>query len=240
MLGSQFTGNTTSKVHDAVSTTYLEWDGLNHLRSRTHNGIEEVYHYDHTGKRVLIVAGTKTTWTPGPLERRYNMYGILDGAWFLMDGARCDEDTSTCVLNYNDFTSNLSLSLDESGNVKEWKRYGAFGEILPGSSWGTDDNHRLFNGKWWDPESGLRYYGHRYYDDLPGRWISGDPLYRLMPERGLTDPQKQNLYAFSRNNPISWMDDDGLEPRGSERHFPRTPNASSDKPHRGGSTASSI
>jgi RHS repeat-associated protein len=52
-----------------------------------------------------------------------------------------------------------------------------------------------------DIETGLSYYGYRYYDPLGGRWINRDPI----QERG-----GANLYGFVGNRPPSYIDNTGL------------------------------
>jgi len=59
-----------------------------------------------------------------------------------------------------------------------------------------------FSTKYTDKETGLLYYGHRYYDPVTGRWPSRDPI----GERG-----GMNLYEFLRNDGINWWDKLGLD-----------------------------
>jgi RHS repeat-associated protein len=66
---------------------------------------------------------------------------------------------------------------------------------------------RKFSDKERDEETGLDYFGARYYADTRYRWLSIDPL--INTDRAITDPQKWNLYAFCRSNPISFTDPDG-------------------------------
>jgi RHS repeat-associated protein len=58
-----------------------------------------------------------------------------------------------------------------------------------------------FSTKFTDPESGLNYYGYRFYDSRDGRWLSRDPIEE---EGGL------NLYGFCLNEPTGWVDILGL------------------------------
>jgi RHS repeat-associated protein len=58
-----------------------------------------------------------------------------------------------------------------------------------------------FSTKFQDDETGLLYYGYRYYDPGTGRWLTQDPLGE---EGGL------NKYAFIENQPISGVDIRGL------------------------------
>jgi RHS repeat-associated protein len=56
-----------------------------------------------------------------------------------------------------------------------------------------------------DPESGLYYYGGRYYDPELGRFISPDPF---VPEP--SDPQSLNRYSYVLNNPVNYIDPTGF------------------------------
>src|SRR5690606_24656093 len=59
-----------------------------------------------------------------------------------------------------------------------------------------------FSSKYEDSETGLLYYGYRYYDPAGGRWLSRDPIGE---EGGL------NLYGFVGNNGVSQWDYLGLK-----------------------------
>jgi len=58
-----------------------------------------------------------------------------------------------------------------------------------------------FSAKRVDAETGLIYYGRRYYAPPLGRWLTPDPI-------GFTDGL--NLYAFVKNNPLLYTDLYGL------------------------------
>ncbi|NGX47520.1 MAG: tRNA nuclease WapA [Chlamydiae bacterium] len=70
----------------------------------------------------------------------------------------------------------------------------AFGEGQSKFSWG-------FSSKRHDPETGLIYFGRRFYDPTLGRFITSDP-------EGYTD--SANLYAYCQNNPLTNKDPYGL------------------------------
>jgi RHS repeat-associated protein len=54
-----------------------------------------------------------------------------------------------------------------------------------------------------DSETGLMEFGRRYYLPVIGRWMSADPL----AEKG----GSLNLYAYARQNPLTYRDPDGAE-----------------------------
>jgi RHS repeat-associated protein len=66
-----------------------------------------------------------------------------------------------------------------------------------------------FTSKERDVETGLDYFGARYYSSTQGRFTSPDPV-MLSPER-LVNPQMINLYSYAVNNPFSYADPTGME-----------------------------
>ena len=62
-----------------------------------------------------------------------------------------------------------------------------------------------FTGKERDTESGLDYFGARYYGSSMGRFMSADDGSDQDP----SDPQSGNLYSYVRNNPVTRTDSDG-------------------------------
>jgi len=90
-------------------------------------------------------------------------------------------------------------------------------DYLPfGEEWGNQPpDKRLFAGKEWDPESGLTYFGGRYYvggsGSTPGlgRFMTTDPVLDI--EQALDDPQRWNRYAYGLNNPLRNVDPDGRD-----------------------------
>ena len=76
---------------------------------------------------------------------------------------------------------------------------GPFGELIRSS--GTPPCNFGFSTKYRDSETGLNYYGYRYYSSGLGRWMGRDPI----GERG-----GKNLYAFCKNNGVNRIDKYGL------------------------------
>jgi RHS repeat-associated protein len=72
-----------------------------------------------------------------------------------------------------------------------------------------------FTGKERDAEGaswaaqGLDYFGARYFSGAQGRFTSPDP--QLLGSNRAFDPQRWNLYAYARNNPVAYIDPDGRE-----------------------------
>ena len=70
-----------------------------------------------------------------------------------------------------------------------------------------------FTGKERDQESGLDYFGARYYGSNMGRFMSPDWAAKAepVPYAKLDNPQSLNLYSYVLNNPLSRTDPDGHE-----------------------------
>jgi RHS repeat-associated protein len=64
----------------------------------------------------------------------------------------------------------------------------------------TDAIPYAYRGKRYDPETGLIYFGRRYYDPAQHRWLTKDPL-------GAID--HENLYQYIYNNPLCYWDPTG-------------------------------
>lgn len=73
-------------------------------------------------------------------------------------------------------------------------------------SGGSPSRLLKFTGKERDAETGLDYFGARYFSGAQGRFTSPDvPLLDQHPE----DPQSWNLYSYVRNNPLRFVDPTG-------------------------------
>jgi RHS repeat-associated protein len=59
-----------------------------------------------------------------------------------------------------------------------------------------------------DSETGLDYFGARYYTNLQGRFTSPDPL---LSSGRPANPQSWNRYAYVWNNPLRLIDPNGLD-----------------------------
>lgn len=79
--------------------------------------------------------------------------------------------------------------------------YNAFGETIQSDGVASAVNHFRFSTKYQDDETGLYYYGFRYYQPTTGRWLNTDPI---QESGGL------NLYAMVLNNPTNYYDLFGL------------------------------
>ncbi len=73
------------------------------------------------------------------------------------------------------------------------------------------------SGKERDAETGLDYFGARYYGSPQGRFTSPDPLIDL--KEALLNPQRWNGYAYALDNPLLYIDPDGAQARRAHTVF---------------------
>lgn len=96
-----------------------------------------------------------------------------------------------------DGNGNVTALVKTDGSVSARYEYSPFGEPIRATGPLARVNPFRWSTKFTDEESGLVYYGYRYYSPTLGRWISRDPI---------KEGDGPNLYAFLVNNPISGVD----------------------------------
>ncbi|MBP7830096.1 MAG: hypothetical protein KA248_09290 [Kiritimatiellae bacterium] len=100
-----------------------------------------------------------------------------------------------------DANGNVTDLVDANGALVAHCEYDLFGNIIRSTGPAADNNPLGFSTKYRDSETGLIYYGFRYYAPETGRFLSRDPI-------GAAGGA--NLYAFVRNSPIDLVDILGL------------------------------
>ena len=101
-----------------------------------------------------------------------------------------------------DGNDNVSTLIEASTNaIRGSYDYSPFGETVKSVGEYADQNPFRFSSKYTDTESGLTYYGYRYYSSQLGRWLGRDPA----QEQG-----GMNLYGLLSNDSINAVDHLGL------------------------------
>jgi len=103
---------------------------------------------------------------------------------------------------HSDHLGSTSYVTDRDGKVSQFVAYLPFGESLYEQHSNTKDMPYLFNGKERDEETGLYYYGARYYDPWSAVWAGVDPMWA---EKIWLTP-----YHYCSNNPINRVDPTGM------------------------------
>ncbi|MCX6970735.1 MAG: RHS repeat-associated core domain-containing protein [Verrucomicrobia bacterium] len=188
------------------------------------------YAYDFAGRRIRKTLSTWNTlrWVKnygllflydgwnlaaeigdegGPLLRSYAWGSDLSG------GTAAGGIGGLVFIHQSPENKTLAVVADAQGNTSALYdmadaslaasyEYGPFGETLRVSGKFGDANPIRWSTKYVDWETGLAYYGFRYFSPSLGRWLNNDPL----GEAG-----GMNLQGFVSNNPLSLVDPFGLQ-----------------------------
>jgi RHS repeat-associated protein len=200
----------------------LEYNVDNLQKSMT-DGINtsERYTYDGEGRRVMKETWNNSkSWEGFPGRKIIYVYDVFGR---LMAEYSTSRGTVERRYQTTDQLGSIRLVTDSAGDVVHRFDYFPFGEEIPyginGRSAGyptisgSDDGQSMkFTGKERDAETGLDYFGFRYYSGAQGRWTSPDqPFADQHPE----DPQSWNLYGYVRNSPLRYVDPNGRQEEGT-------------------------
>jgi RHS repeat-associated protein len=121
--------------------------------------------------------------------------------------------TSGLHFHLADWLGTNRVQLTNAGQSEETCQSLTFGDALNCTGVADATEHH-FTGKERDSESGLDYFGVRYYSSNMGRWMSPDGqddevIVVPLPYAEFENPQTLNLYTYGRNNPISQRDAEG-------------------------------
>jgi RHS repeat-associated protein len=200
-------------MHDATANLNYTYDQENRIMGAA--GF--TYTYDADGNRVEKASGTTGTlywYMSMGIVGESDLAGNLQSEYIFFDGervARKDFPGNVVSYYFSDFLKTASVITDSAGTVKSESDYYPWGGELQFTN--NDSNHYKFTGKERDSETGLDYFGARYYSNGLGRFITADwsavPV--PVPYADLSDPQSLNQYTYVRNIPTSNADPDGHE-----------------------------
>ena len=106
---------------------------------------------------------------------------------------------------HSDHLGSTSYITDDHANITQYDAYLPYGELLVDEHSSSEDLPYKFNGKQFDEETGLYYYGARYMDPKISMWLGVDPLREKYPS--------VTGYCYTMDNPIGLMDPTGMAPK---------------------------
>jgi RHS repeat-associated protein len=159
-----------------------------------------------------LLGNVQTTTTPVITKYVGELYEETDnvGTNFIFLGgqrvAAIDTVSGSPVFYHGDHLGSTNVMTDSNGNQTELIEYDPYGKILrhDASAGSSRLAKQQFTGKMLDDETGLIYFGARYYDPSLGRFITPDTI---IPET--LNPQAFNRYSYANNNPVNFIDNDG-------------------------------
>ena len=102
---------------------------------------------------------------------------------------------------HSDHLGSTSYITDDKANITQYDAYLPYGELLVDEHSSSEDLPYKFNGKQFDEETGLYYYGARYMNPMASIWYGVDPLAEKYVTAG--------GYIYTLENPINLVDPDG-------------------------------
>jgi RHS repeat-associated protein len=206
------------------SRSGLVFDYDNRLTSITTGGSTTQFVYDYTGARVKKMGANIVTYVSRLYEVRngtvtkYVFAGgrriaFITGSniyYYHPDHLRCGAGqlVSGIALNCTRHLGSLSIATygngTGNGTVAEQVTYYPYGEVRTDSGSLNPPLPYKFTGKELDSETGLYYFGARYYDAAQGRFMTPDTIVQSPG-----NPQTLNRYAYAGNNPLAFVDPTG-------------------------------
>jgi len=206
--GNQTIKQTVTKIGDTIqgtATTNNTYDGLNQLTTTNDGTVSSSYDYNTDGLRTSkTVAGTvaKHIWDGADIVLETDGSNAVKSKY--IRGINLIYSDVNSVQKWYQFNAHGDVVqlTDNAGTVTKNYDYDAFGvEKNPDAA---DTNAFRYCGEYFDKETGNIYLRARYYDPDAGRFISEDSV------RGdANDPLSLNLYTYSSNNPIMFIDPTG-------------------------------
>ena len=105
---------------------------------------------------------------------------------------------------HSDHLGSTSYITDDKANITQYDAYLPYGELLVDEHSSSEDLPYKFNGKQFDDETGLYYYGARYLNPVASIWYGVDPLAEKFVDC--------SGYEYCLGNPIKLIDENGLYP----------------------------
>ncbi len=142
------------------------------------------------------VTGTRITFTWG-LDLSQTRQGAGGVGGLLWMTVYTGTNANSYAAAYDGNGNVLGLNNTADGSEAARYEYGPFGELLQATGTTAKVCPFRFSSKYQDDETGLLYYGFRYYKPSTGSWVSRDPI----EESGGI-----NTYGFLANNPLAQVD----------------------------------
>ena len=110
-------------------------------------------------------------------------------------------NTEDIFFYHSDHLGSTSYITDAKANITQFDAYLPYGELLVDEHSSSEEMPYKFNGKEFDQETGLYYYGARYMNPRTSLWYGVDPLAEKYPNI--------SPYAYAFFNPIKFIDPNG-------------------------------
>lgn len=248
-------GNQLGWAHDKNGTRRtITWDEENRIQAIQDNGHTFSYTYDASGQRITKrgpqgETGYINQWMTlrnGEVGTKHVFAGTTRVVSKLVkqdrpNSRRNSENNTDSNGNGNgkarivyekdqyyfhpDHLGTTSYITHTNGQVYQHLEYFPFGETWVEEHSNKQRTPYLFTGKELDEETGLYYFGARYYDPRTSVWASMDPILESYVGSSVEDLKNSGVFgsanlalmSYSYNNPAVFYDPDGNAPDLFER-----------------------
>lgn len=200
-------------------TQHLEYDPEDRLiLARTTNSVS-TFGYSSDGARLWKQTSTTNglqVWIDSNYEEKNGdiLYHILAGGLIV-----CTFDSTATVFDYyqSDCLHSTAVLTDANGVKNQHYEYSAYGRDRFTESATAFPVSRRFTSQVKDEDTGLYFYGARYYDPELARFIQPDTIISDQ-----FNPQTYNRYSYALNNPLRFTDPSGHEAEDEDEEIPET------------------
>jgi RHS repeat-associated protein len=221
-------GNQTSRTQQSGPRRQMIWDEENRIVC-DHENVQNTtfpqtpascdstsqvpdarYFYDDAGERIIKAGSTFHVYpnqnfsTDGNQRFKHVFIGETKLLTKTVEDGKVE---NLQFYSHDDHLGSTGTITDNNGQLAEHLQY------IPGGETWLDEHPtqpvpHQYTGKEQDPETGLYYYGARYYDPQTQNWQSPDPA---LPGNA-TDTTSLSTYLYAAANPIHYNDPDGRSP----------------------------
>src|SRR5690625_3689672 len=131
------------------------------------------------------------------------IFNVIDDSILLGCDGDHDPELYAAYWYHPEHVGSSSYITNLAGEINQHMEYLPFGELLVEEHLNSYNSPFKFNAKEFDAETGNYYYGARYYDPKWSIWLSVDPLFSKYPTL--------SPYIYTANNPIVFIDPDGMQ-----------------------------
>jgi len=229
-------GNQTGWTHDQNGTRRtIIWDEENRIQSIADNGHTKTYKYDDAGQRVIkrgphgetVYVNPYFVIRNGSVGTKHVFAGTtrLVSKMMKQDAPGANPNGKTPLekdlyFYHPDHLGSTNYVTDTNGKLYQHLEYFPFGETWVEQGSDTQRIPYLFTSKELDEETGLYYFGARYYDPRTSVWQSADPILGAylgtspskLINQGVFKSKNISLFSYSFLNPVVYKDPDGKSP----------------------------
>ncbi len=201
LAGELYVGVAWSNGHD---NTWTAMGGYTKREEETNNSTKE----RHASEDQIIFVATTTQglFSTSASEP----YAMVVASFYPATTSSAVSIATTIRYLHQDHLNSTNITTDISGNVVQTLDYYPYGGTRVNQSIDGSNERRQYIGQFTDPETNLSYLNARYYSGITDKFISEDPMFWMIPQDILIDPQQQNSYSYARGNPASQSDPTGL------------------------------